>query len=61
MNLKTGHCKDCGKEIWWFNEGKENHPLNKKARRVVVDIGGNAFWTTGYESNLDTWEFRWKK
>ena len=39
MNLKTGHCKGCGKEIWWFNEGKTNHPINKKMKMVLVDIG----------------------
>lgn len=54
MNLKTGHCKGCGKEIWWFNEGKTNHPLNKKRLRVLVDIGGEAVWKFGYESHFAT-------
>ena len=54
MNLKTGHCKGCKEEIWWFNEGKTNQPLNKKMRMVLVDIGGNAVWKSGYESHFNT-------
>ena len=54
MNLKTGHCKGCKEEIWWFTQGNKNYPLNKKMRMVLVDIGGEAVWKSGYESHLAT-------